>query len=85
MIRVTARDNSTEIEMSGAGADLAKELHRIVRHISSKLLGFCEPDRQKKAAEILAMGMATAVREGLDDARKEAAENDDACHESMAH
>ena len=71
MIRVTVRDNSTEIEMSGAGADLAKELHRIVRHVSGKLLEFCEPDHRKGAAEILAMGMATAVREGYDDARKE--------------
>ena len=85
MIRVTARGNSTEIEMGGGGADRATELHRIVRHISGKLLEFCEPDWQTKAAEILAMGMAAAVREGLDDARKEAADHDDACHESMAH
>ena len=85
MIRVTARENSTEVEMSGPGSDLAKELHRIVRHVSGKLLEFCEPDHQTKAAEILAMGMATAVREGLDDARKEADDHDDACHESMAH
>lgn len=85
MIRVTARGNSTEIEMGGAGSDLAKELHRIVRHISGKLLEFCKPDGRKQAAEILAMGMAAAVREGLDDARKEAADHDDACHESMAH
>ena len=71
MIRVTAKDSETELEMSGSGADLAMDLHRIVRHISGKLLEFCEPERRKKAAEILAMGLATAVREGYDDARKE--------------
>lgn len=71
MIRVTAKDKETEIEMGGTAADLAKELHRIVRHISGKLIEFCEPERRKGAAEILAMGLATAVREGYDDARKE--------------
>lgn len=71
MIRVTAKDKETEIEMSGTAADLAIDLHRIVRHISQKLLEFCEPERRKKAAEILAMGVATAVREGYDDARKD--------------
>ena len=85
MIRATARGNSIEIEMGGGGADLAKELHRIVRHISGKLLKSCEPYGRKQAAEILAMGMVLAVREGLADARKEAADHDDACHESMAH
>lgn len=71
MIRVTAKDSETELEMSGSGADLAKELHRIVRHISKKLLEFCEPEKRRQAAEILATGMTFAVREGYDDARKD--------------
>ena len=50
MIRVTAKDKEAEIEMSGTAADLAMDLHRIVRHISQKLLEFCEPERRKKAA-----------------------------------
>lgn len=85
MIRVAVKDSETELEMSGSGADLAKELHRIVRHVSSKLIEFCEPERRKPAAEILAMGLATAVREGYDDARKEAQKHDDARHEDLAH
>ena len=72
MIRVTSKDSETEIEMRGTGEALAKDLHRIVRHLSGKLIEFCEPEKRKKAAEILAMGLATAVREGYDDVRKEA-------------
>ena len=49
MIRVTAKDKETEIEMSGSGADLAKELHRIVRHLSGKLIEFCEPAKNFSA------------------------------------
>ena len=70
MIKVTARENETELEMYGEGADIAKELRRIVRHVSGQLLKITHPGKMKPAAELLATGMATAVKEAYDEVRK---------------
>lgn len=70
MIRVTAHKNETELEMYGEGAELATELHRIVRHVTGQLLIISKPEKMKKAAALLATGMATAVKEAYDEVRK---------------
>ena len=70
MIRVTAYENETELEMYGKGAELATELHRIVRHVTGQLLISSNPETMKQAAEALATGMATAVKEAYDEVRK---------------